>query len=145
MKSWRVSAGCVALAVGGALTAAGCGSTSQTSSTVAVNHNQTARQPSYTRTVSVPWKLVLPVRVALSPQSQSVKLQWVGGGCLTPDRTHVTQTPQHVEITVLAHLYVPGSGESCTAIARLNVVRIHLSKPLGHTKLLHAPVAPGFP
>lgn len=142
---WRASAGWVALAVGAVLAVAGCGSAGATSSTVAVNHNQTALRPGYTRTVSVPWKLDLPVRVALSPQSRSVKLLWVGGGCLTPERTKVVQTPQHVEVAVLARLYVPGSGESCTADARLNVVQVHLSEPLGQRTLLHAPVTPGLP
>lgn len=119
---------CTALGLGGA----SCGSANETR-----HHPAQAPHDGHTRIVSVPWTLV-------SGEGQPVTLSWVGGGCLTPDRTQTVSTAS-VEIVVLARQYEPGPGEACPAFARMYVVRVRLRKALTHTKLLHAPVTPGPP
>jgi hypothetical protein len=119
--------------VGLAFVVASCGSSRQTPTRGAVAH-----RTGHTLIVSVPWRFQ-------SIESRRVRLSWIGGGCLTPARTRVVEARRSVEIPVLAREYMPGPGEACTADARFYTVQIHLRDPLGHRKLLHAPLTPEAP
>jgi len=125
--------GCRLVCVALSIPVASCGSTRDTSS-----HGLVASQTGHSRIVSVPWRLQ-------SAKSRLVRLSWIGGGCLTPDRTRVVETRRSVEIAVLVRQYVPGAGEACTADARFYTVQIHLREPVGHRALVHAPLTPGAP
>jgi hypothetical protein len=89
--------------------------------------------PGDTRVVSVPWTFV-------GAKGRLLTLRWVGGGCLSPYRTSVSQGAHEVRVAVRAQLDLPGKGRSCTADAISYSVRVRLRARLGHRKLRHAQV-----
>ena len=91
------------------------------------------RPPSHWRRISVPWKLV-------TASGRSLSIKAGGGGCDRVEGLGVREAADRVTIAV--YYRVPTIGV-CPSIAWVRSLRTTLSAPIGHRKVVHAPVTPG--